>query len=750
MRLRAYVKRREFPLELAVFLFGALTGRTVMMDRVSPFGIALLAGCSMAGLNIHYALPGVLLGTLVLQGEMNLPGAAGAALYYGLLLLWGRLKKNSGKFEKLILLFLADTVLLPAFYTGTLQNLLTGLISMGISVLSALVMQNALRALRTLPRRKVLTDGEQVSISALFGVLLMGVTDVRVYGFSLPLTLLLLFAMVAVLSRGVPGVAVAVALATVLTVGGEFSLSLVGGLAACALAGAVLRSLDRFGVLTGFLTASLLVGTYTYTSPHTINLLNLAAAGAMLALLPKEKMLVLCGYLDANMNRERFARKAMKRMRSSIAADMRATAAVVGEMARLYHTDAFPEEPPDALRQWAVQAAYGACGDCPLKKACWKDRKWAGETLMDLLELHERGEHLCIRRPFDGACRQMQHLVSAAWQAQNQYRVQSALKRQTNLQYAFVNRQLAGVRTILEELAVRITRDRWMDEEMEGLLLRGMDRRGYTVYGVDVLFPDGRLLIHIRVPGEQLYDVEPFTGAMEQVLHRPLRVLWAEVEGKQCTLTVEEAQQMTATMGTATAPISETGVSGDSTGERRMERGRVLYALSDGMGAGEAAKGESDSALQLLFDLYGAGFSRDVALESVNRLLLSRQQEMYATLDAVYLDLRSGEAEFMKYGAPPSFIYRGSKLHAVCAEALPAGILDEAVPAVSTAKLRRDDTVVLFSDGALDALGDGTQTAITETLEETATSQEAAQKLLTRAMERRREDDMTVMVIRIA
>ena len=91
-------------------------------------------------------------------------------------------------------------------------------------------------------------------------------------------------------------------------------------------------------------------------------------------------------------------------------------------------------------------------------------------------------------------------------------------------------------------------------------------------------------------------------------------------------LVMEEAQQLTASMGTATAAISSSGISGDSTGERRMERGRVLYALSDGMGAGAEAKGESASALRLLFDLYDAGFSRDVALESVNRLLLACQE----------------------------------------------------------------------------------------------------------------------------
>ena len=203
-------------------------------------------------------------------------------------------------------------------------------------------------------------------------------------------------------------------------------------------------------------------------------------------------------------------------------------------------------------------------------------------------------------------------------------------------------------------------------------------------------------------------------------------------------------------MGTATLPISRSGISGDSTGERRLERGRVLYALSDGMGAGEIAKGESEVALRFLFDLYGAGFSRDIALECVNKLLLERSKDMYATLDAVFLDLRSGDAEVIKYGAPPTFVFRGSKLHMICAEALPAGIVDEAVPAVSSAKLRRNDAVVLFSDGALDALGDMTKDTIARALARQLPAQEAAESILSVASSRSREDDMTVMVIKIA
>ncbi|MDO4572934.1 MAG: SpoIIE family protein phosphatase, partial [Clostridia bacterium] len=700
--------------------------------------------------NIHCSLLGAVLGCMLLQRPLNFPAAAVCLAYYLLHLLWRRWRGRLERFDRLLLLFIAEVALLPVFYSGGLQRLLMGLIGLCVAVFSSLIIQNALKTLRALPRRHVLSDGEQVSISAFFGVVLLSVTDVQAFGFSLPVALLLLYAMVTALARGVAGVAMSVSLAVVLASGGSFSLSFVGGIAACALAGAMLRRLDTLGVLGGFIGASLLVGTYVFTASHTINLLNLAASGAAFLMIPRAQMLQLCAYLDDEKNHERFAQKAMRRLRVSTAAEMRQTARVCREMAGLFKPGELENEPSDALMQWTAQAAYGVCADCSLKKICWHDRQRAAESIVALLAAHERGERLRIRRPFEPSCKHMQQMAAAAWQAQNQYLVQRAMKKQSNQQYAFINRQLSGVGEVLEQLSERVAEDRWLDEELEHLLLRGLDRMGYRIFGVDASFPHGKLMIHLRMPAAAIERAEALSEAVCRVLRRRVRLLNALLDGRQCTFVFEEAQAFSSSMGTATLPISASGVSGDSTGERRLERGRVLYALSDGMGAGEIAKNESEVALRFLFDMYGAGFDRDIALESVNKLLLERSADMYATLDAVFLDLRSGSAEFIKYGAPPSFVYRGSRLHTISSEALPAGIVEEAVPAISAAKLRRNDAVILFSDGALDALGDATKDTIAHALARRAEAQEAAERILAAASERSRDDDMTVMVIKIA
>ncbi len=749
-RFLQYVKRRAFLGELLTFFVALLLGRICIAGDIAPFGLAFLAAASISGCNAHYALAGAVFGEILLQAEPQYPAVCACVLYYVMHLLWNCWSRKNAKLDQLFLLFLAQAALLPIFYAGDVPTLLRALINIGLCEFSALAMQSALRTLRMLGNRHVLSDAEQVSISLFFGILLLAVTDVQAFGFSLPVVLLLVFAMIAALARGVSGVAVSVALGVVLTVGGDFTLMFVGSLAACTLAGSLMRRMDTIGVFGGFLACSLVAGTYVYTASHTINLLNLAVSGAVFLLIPRTYLLALCAYLDADKNRERFSEKAMKRMKEHTARDIRQTVSVCREVARLFEVPGEQQDPADAQMQWTAQAAASVCMDCSLRKMCWRDPRLAAQAVSAMLQAHERGERIRIRRPFDPSCKHMPQMAAAAWQAQNQYLVQSALRQQTARQYQFVNRQLVGICDIIETLAQRVSEECWLDEDLERGVAQSLDRHGIRVFGVDASFPHGKLRLDVRVSATYVDQPLPVCEAVRAAIRRPVSVLSARKEGRQGLLVLEEAQPLRAVMGTASAPISRSGVSGDSTGERRLPMGRVLYAISDGMGAGESARSESQAAIRLLFDLYDSGFSRDVALESVNRLLLKREQDMYATLDALYLNLRSGQAEFIKCGAPPTFVYRADCLHTVAAEALPAGIVDEATPAVQRARIRKNDAIIMFSDGALDALGERTQQAICEALDDVPDSQTAADRLLEAALAAGAEDDMTVMVIQIA
>ena len=502
-RFLQYIGRRAFPGEMLTFFAALLLGRVCIAGDIAPFGLAFLAAATIAGCNPHYAFAGAVFGQVLLQQAPQYPAVCTCVLYYVMHLLWTCWSRREETLDRLFLLFLAQAAMLPVFHASDVASLLRALINVGLCEFAALVMQSALRTLRALGSRHVLSDAEQVSISLSFGFFLLSVTDVQAFGFSLPVVLLLLFAMVAALSRGVSGVAVSVALAVVLAVAGDFTLTFVGSLAACTLAGSLMRRADTIGVFGGFLGCSLVVGTYVYTASHTINLLNLAVSGAVFLLIPRGALLTLCAYLDADMNRERFSEKAMQRMRERTAHDIRRTVAVGREVARLFEMPQ-QQEPPDAQLQWTAQAAASVCMDCSLRKMCWRDPHLAAQAVSAMLQAHERGERIRIRRPFDPSCKHMPQMAAAAWQAHNQYLVQSALRSRTARQYRFVNRQLNGMCDVVEALAARVLEERWLDEDLERAVAQSLDRHGIRAFGVDAAFPSGRVRLDVRVSASYL------------------------------------------------------------------------------------------------------------------------------------------------------------------------------------------------------------------------------------------------------
>lgn len=188
---------------------------------------------------------------------------------------------------------------------------------------------------------------------------------------------------------------------------------------------------------------------------------------------------------------------------------------------------------------------------------------------------------------------------------------------------------------------------------------------------------------------------------------------------------------------------------GDSVGIRESDAG-LLLLLSDGMGTGAAAHRESAQAVAMLGDLFSVGFELTAAEACVNRLLvLKSEHDMYATLDAAFIDLNSGTAEFIKHGAPPSYILRDGKLYTIYSEALPMGILSSAPPSVHTLRLERGDSVIMTTDGVTDALGDSLIASITELVSASNTADDAAAALLSAAAGKSEDDDMTVIVLRL-
>lgn len=179
--------------------------------------------------------------------------------------------------------------------------------------------------------------------------------------------------------------------------------------------------------------------------------------------------------------------------------------------------------------------------------------------------------------------------------------------------------------------------------------------------------------------------------------------------------------------------------------------GRQIAIISDGMGTGGRAAVDGAMACGIMARLTKAGIGFDAALKIVNSALLVKSgDESLSTMDIAALDLFSGNAEFLKAGAPTSMLRRSGKALMVDTPSLPIGILNDTRFSKSSETLSEGDLLILMSDGALSSGSDW----IAEDVEkwEGRIPQELAEALVSKAIARRsdgHDDDITVLVLMV-
>ncbi len=223
-------------------------------------------------------------------------------------------------------------------------------------------------------------------------------------------------------------------------------------------------------------------------------------------------------------------------------------------------------------------------------------------------------------------------------------------------------------------------------------------------------------------------------------------------DGLRCLFVLGQAPDLGFRVGVARLPKDRGTVAGDSFLAKQLAPGKLLLALSNGMGAGEKAAAESQATLALLEKALRAGFAADAAIRLLNGLLLCRNvEESFATLDLAVVDLGSGEADLVKLGACPSFLRRPhGEVLVVGSPAPPLGILRRVDPVRLQRTVREGDLLVMVTDGLADPTRRGRRPDWLVRLLESPSSLEP-QALASEILEAARSmgghgDDMTALV----
>ena len=148
---------------------------------------------------------------------------------------------------------------------------------------------------------------------------------------------------------------------------------------------------------------------------------------------------------------------------------------------------------------------------------------------------------------------------------------------------------------------------------------------------------------------------------------------------------------------------SKSEQSGDAMLNIRLKDGKQLLAISDGMGSGKEAKQSSLKALRMLENLLLSGFDKTISLDLINTSLINQNTEIFATLDIAIIDLYTGNIEFIKSGACPTYIKNNKKVQVIKSNSLPTGMIDNGQIQTFDKDITSGDILLMCSDGILDA-----------------------------------------------
>lgn len=277
-----------------------------------------------------------------------------------------------------------------------------------------------------------------------------------------------------------------------------------------------------------------------------------------------------------------------------------------------------------------------------------------------------------------------------------------------------VSTQLKGVSEAISKMANDIDKkeDEFADKRKE--ILKILEQKDIEVKNIEFKQnKSGRYLIDVYTDicdnqdGTEC-DIKKICKILSKVLDQKMIIQKQEcglrLNKNICKFTYISDDKFNIQIGNAKSTKAGSPVSGDSSLQIKLDDGKYLLALSDGMGSGPDAMKSSKIAIKMLERLLTAGFDKDVSLKLINSTLSANTDEdMYATLDIQILDLFNGNMEFIKNSACPTYIKRGKEVQLLKAMSLPTGILNETDLVVYDYDLQDGDILVMCTDGVIDS-----------------------------------------------
>ena len=708
-RIDSQTARTVFRAVTSLFT-GLVASRAMILDGLSPFGIAAVTAASKTdGL---FVLLGTVIGYMMPAGPQyaaRYVTACAAAFLFKWIFTGLRNIADSPAFSPLIAGSAALLTGMAVAAAGGLapSDIVLCLAETLICACACVFFEQASPYLHRPSRLWEITRHELVSVIISLCVLLLALSRIGAGGLTAGRILGVLCVLIAArCGREAAGSITGTALALSFTLGDRSMAGVVAGYAFGGLMAGVFSPLGRFGCTTAFILANAAAVFGTGFSAQAVSGLYEVLAATVIFMLLPEKWITRVSILFVPASQAARGGTGAENVTERLTAAAGALCGVSDTVRKV--GDKLRGISDRAVSQVYDDAADITCKRCGMRMYCWGTAyNDTMNTLNGLTETLTRNSELKredVPKYFASRCCRLGDLLSSVNRCYAQYAACTREQGKNDMLRGVLTEEFGGLAAFLQELGREFSGAMRAVPGSEGVraALAGaglnvrqavclMDEKGHMTVEADVL-----------KKGKTVISRSELLKGLAQACGREFDGPTLSGGEETLTLGFSEKPAYSAAFGRAFIPKSGEQLCGDACDAFVDEHGRALLILSDGMGCGGRAAVDSNLALSLISSLLRAGFGYEAAVKVVNSaMILKSGDESFATLDITAVDLYSGEAEFLKAGAPPTYIRRCGRVERVTLNSIPVGILRGVGLEKGRAHLRRGDVIVLLSDGAL-------------------------------------------------
>ena len=761
---------------------GFIMGRVIILDTLTPFGVAFLMAIIPKNKLKYIAL----IGTSIALGSITrINGIYSIMLILSLISLviftWTfKLNKKSsalriGEIGFLTSFFISITVSFYSNNTFILYDTLLGLFNSAIIISLYYIFRYCIPVLEkqslynaySKVSRKFLSNEEFICISIIWGLIISGMSDLYIFGLSVKLVLSVFLIATVAYGRGAGiGTALGTTIGLISGISSNQAPIIIGTFAFCGLLCGVFREAGKLASSLGFIAADVIMMFYLGANYAVLGVKETILGIIIFNIFPRLISKSMMPFVDYDTSKLIEQQSYMDRIKDIIQGRLSSTIHVFDELAKALKDGGEYKDDSKEFNLMVNSIAEGTCSNCDARDICWERNFYnTYKSLYNLLDaVYENGEIDLDNIPgnLKDSCIKPNTLVKYANHVFNVYKMNYKWRSKIEDGRKVVYEQLNGISQIIEELSMDISKEVSYKKDIEEEVAVALDKEGIGFIDVAVRKGDeGRMEVDIykRPCLGRRECVKTISPIVSKAINKRMKRDWSLCNIKNdnnvcCFKLVEEVNFQVST-GVARSIKDKTKVSGDSYSFMEIGGGKYMIVISDGMGTGLMAAKESGTAIDLLEKYMEAGFDKSTALRAINSAMAFKSpDDNFATIDICIVDLYSAEAEFTKIGAVSTFIKRSNNtIEEISATTLPIGILSSIDIESKKVQLEHGDMIIMVTDGVQEA-GGKSGGWIKRFLEqiESGNPKQVAEEFLQKAKEREKGevyDDMTVLVSKI-